>query len=214
MTNTEVELYALRHAESALNVKPHIIGGRSIETPITPKGVVQARTLGYYMLQENIIPHAVYASPAVRPRDTAKYTLEVMGIDIEPTIDDALQELDQGEWVGLNRDDIYTPERIAEIGRQGKDFKAPGGESMNEAGERMFNRVSEIADRHAEEGKVIRIFVFTHGLAIRCLASHIHNWSRKQTFDAVTPNASISRFDRLDKTWMLRYLGKAPELTS
>jgi probable phosphoglycerate mutase len=211
---TEVELYALRHAESVLNVKSHIIGGRSNETPITPKGVVQAKTLGYYILQENIIPHAVYSSPAVRAENTAKYTLEAMGLDIQPVIDDDLQEVDQGLWVGLDRRDIYTPEQIAEIDRQGKDSKAPNGESNNEAGERMFNKISEIADRHAEEGKVIRIFVFTHGLAIRCLASHIHNWTRKQTFEAVTPNTSISRFDRLDKTWMLRYLGKVPELTS
>jgi broad specificity phosphatase PhoE len=202
MHQPAIDLYVIRHAESAANASgSHLIGGRSNETPLTKKGVEQAKYLGQYLLAKGINPDFIYSSPAVRTLQTAHYALAEMGITSEPTIEDNLQELDQGLWVGRNRKDTYTEGVLANIQLLGKDFKADGGESMNEVGERMLAAISSIADRHVHESEAVTGIIFTHGVAIRCLASRIHDWSHKRTYETETPNASVSLFTRSAGEW-------------
>ncbi|MDB5185604.1 MAG: uncharacterized protein JWL85_127 [Candidatus Saccharibacteria bacterium] len=208
MTASDVELHCFRHAESEANVNWHLISGRSNETPLTPLGIDQAKALGRYLVANEILPDVVYASPAERTLQTAHYALNEMGLDIKPTTHDGLQEMDMGLWVGQPRDHVYSEAVLAEIERLGKDFKAEGGQSMNEVGEQMFRVASEVANLHADDSRTLRIFFFAHGVAIRCLASHIHNWSQTQTYEAHTPNASDSKFTMRNGMWQLNYLGK------
>lgn len=211
MIKPEIELYAIRHAECENNVNNHIVGGRSNESPLTQRGIEQAKQLGRYLLANDVTPDFVYISPAVRTRDTARFALEELGIDIDPVVEHDLQELDQGLWTGRLRTETYTPDVLAEIARQGKDFKADGGESMNETGQRMLRAASVIADRHVDDDGTQRGFMFTHGFATRCLASTINDWSHQQTFETETPNASISLFTRTSGVWKMEYIGKKPE---
>lgn len=209
MPNTE--LYLIRHAESKANTEPHIIGGRSNHSPITEKGIEQAKQLGQHFLEKDIIPTQVFASPAVRTLQTAHYTLKTMGVKLTPKIDEALQEIDQGDWVGQNRLETYNEATLQEIKRLGKDFKAPNGESMNEGGDRLFGWVDRTIDVSEEIVDDQRVFVFTHGLVTRCLASNIHDWSHAKTFEKSTDNTSYSLFVYRDGMWQLEYLGKKPE---
>lgn len=205
MNTPRVDLYVIRHAESAANASgSHLIGGRSNETPLTEKGVEQAKQLGRYLLAKGVKPDFIYASPAIRTLETAQHALAEMSITSEVLIEDGLQELDQGRWVGQNRKDTYTDEVLAQIAVLGKGFKSDGGESMNEVGERMLMAISTIADRHAAEAGTVTGVVFTHGVAIRCLASTIHDWSHKQTYETETPNASVSLFTRSVNGWRLQ----------
>lgn len=205
MHKPAIDLYVIRHAESAANASgSHLIGGRSNETPLTEKGIHQAKNLGRYLRAKDINPDFIYSSPAVRTLQTAHYALTEMGIASEPTVENNLQELDQGLWVGRNRKDTYTDEVLSTIQLHGKDFKPEGGESMNEVGERMLTAISSIADRHATESKVVTGIIFTHGVAIRCLASKIHDWSHKKTYETETANASVSVFTRTANEWSLR----------
>lgn len=206
MAEVETKLYLIRHAESVMNTQAHLIGGRSNETPLTGRGVAQALKLGSYLIKRNIRPDIIYASPAVRTLETAEFSLRTMGINKKPIIHDELQELDQGKWVGLHREEVYTEEILADIERLGKDFKGDGGESMNDVGNRMFDWATEICPPDSTEPTTI--FAYTHGLAIRCLASRIQNWSQRQTYITETPNASISLFVFRDGEWNLNYLGK------
>jgi broad specificity phosphatase PhoE len=209
MHQPAIDLYVIRHAESAANASgSHLIGGRSNESPLTEKGVEQAKYLGQYLLAKDITPDFIYSSPAVRTLQTAHYALTEMGIASEPTVDDNLQELDQGLWVGRNRKDTYTEEVLSNIQMLGKDFKSDGGESMNEVGERMLAAISSIADRHAHEGEIVTGIIFTHGVAIRCLASRIHDWSHRRTYETETPNASVSLFTRSGGEWNVQSFAK------
>lgn len=212
MSNPVINLYVIRHAESAANASgSHLIGGRSNEIPLTKKGVEQAKQLGRYLFAKGIEPDFIYSSPAVRTLQTAQYALNEMGIASEPMIEDSLQELDQGLWVGRNRDDTYTEKVLGDIALLGKDFKSDGGESMNEVGERMLTAISSIADRHAGDNEVVTGIIFTHGVAIRCLASTIHGWPHKQTYETKTPNASVSLFIRSADEWKLQSFAEKPE---
>jgi len=205
------ELYLIRHGESQMNVNSHLVGGRSNETPLTKHGVRQAQLLGEYFLANNILPTQVFASPAVRTRETAMHTLAAMDFTIEPIIATEIQEMDQGDYVGRLRSEVYTPEILSEIDRQGKAFKAPGGESMNDVGRRMLQWV-ETNIPLAPQSEIERVFVFGHGVAIRTLVATIHDWSRAKTFEAVTDNTSFTLLSNKTQHWQLEYLGATPHL--
>lgn len=200
-----------RHGESVMNTQLHLIGGRSNETPLTETGILQSKRLGAFLLENGIFPDYVHASPAVRTLETARYSLQAMGVEIEPVINDGIQELDQGKWVGRERIEIYTDDMLAEIKRLGKDFKGDGGESMNDVGERMLSRLLGQFEGYIPLKKPERHFVYTHGVAIRCLVSKILDWSQKQTYETQTDNTSMTLMVRRGGQWALEYLGKMPE---
>lgn len=204
------ELYLIRHGESD-NISSDLIDGRNNEAPLTKRGVEQSRLLGKYFLENNIIPTRVFASPAIRTVQTANITLAAMNLGIEPTIAQEIQEMDQGCYVGRLRSEVYTLEVLAEIDRQGKDFKLPNGESINDVGARMHQWVEANIPNHTGPN-IERIFVFGHGGAIKALASTIYNWSRVRTFESVTDNTSFTLFLNQDNRWLLQVLGATPHL--
>ena len=134
-----------------------------------------------------------------------------MGVDLETTIDDDLQEIDQGDWVGRNRAEMYNQATLDEIKRLGKDFKALNGESMNEGGDRAFGWMDRAIDINEAITDSERFFVFTHGLVTRCLASKVHDWSHAKTFEKSTDNTSYTLFVPREGKWQLEYLGRKPE---
>lgn len=202
------ELYFIRHGESQMNVTTHLIGGRSNHTPLTTKGVNQAQLLGNYFLKENIFPDRVFVSPAVRTLQTCQYALEPLGLDIEPIVSEEIQELDQGSYAGKERTSVYTAEVIERIKLQGKDFKLPGGESLNDVSFRMNGWLQTISSNTDVE----RTFVFGHGLAIRSLVASIYDWSHKQILETIIPNTSLTLLVRNEGNWELEFVGKVPHL--
>lgn len=209
MTKTaRTELYLIRHAETVMNTNAHLVGGRSNETPLTARGIEQAKTLGRAMLANNIIPDKVFASPAVRTRKTARYSLDEMGLDIEPTIHDDLQELSQGHAEGKPRVEIFTEAVLQNIAKVGKDFKLEGGESMNEVGQRMHDWVMQATA--GSDAEAHKYFVYTHGGAIKYLASHILGWEHAQTYQTAIDNTSVNLFVVENNICEVAYLNQNP----
>ncbi len=185
------EFILVRHAESAMNVRPDLVGGYSEFAPITPLGERQARRLGRWLANHpEYQPNVTYTSPAVRTQQTLHHILtEAQLKHHTPTLDERLRELGQGEAEGQPRAAIYTEEVVARINQELFDFKLPGGESLNEVGNRMLEWMSEAALRHPDQ----TVLVATHGLATRCLAGKIEGWEHKRIVSSSTPNVSLTR---------------------
>lgn len=207
-------LYLIRHGESKMNTNPHLVGGRSNDTPLTKHGADQAHLLGRYFFEHNILPTRVFSSPAVRTYDTARHTLRAMRSNLEITIASEIQELDQGGYVGKARTEVYTPEVLAKIDAQGKDFKLPGGESMNEVGARMWKWVSATTSTDVELDEADRTFVFSHGVAIKTLISTLYNWSHVKTYETVLDNTSFTTLINEDGSWRLEEVGAVPHMVA
>lgn len=206
MKNT-TELYLIRHAQSKINTTPDIIGGRSNETPLSSLGIRQSKKLGRALLAKGLFPDDVFCSPARRTKETAKYSLTEMGLDMTPHEEEAIQELSQGIVEGENRDEIYTDAVLEDIAQSGKDFKFEGGESMNEVGLRMSNWVFQtFAPTLPEE--LERYFVYTHGGAIKYLASHIQSWSHAKTYETEIDNTSVNLFVIENGECKVKYLNR------
>ncbi len=203
------EVYMFRHAQTVINTKPWLVGGRSNETELTLEGEEQARQLGRALLRRGIFPATVSASTATRAIATARISLAEMGLDIEPATYEEILELGQGTAEGRPRAEVYTPQVLADIERLGKDFKLQGGESMNEVGRRTLDWMDlHFTGPSAEPGPH---FVYTHGGTIKYAASLLLGWSRLQTYQTEIDNASASLFTHNGTLWHPTYLNRLPE---
>ena len=101
---------------------------------------------------------------------------------------DELLELVMGEFAGKPRAEIYTKERLDEIGRDVWNFKPPGGESQREVEERVMRVIVEIKDTH-ESGVSLVVY---HGLAIKCTLRHLLDSRPEMSRKIETENCSIS----------------------
>lgn len=195
-----MELYLIRHAESEMNARKHIISGRSNETPLTDVGRRQAELLGRRFKQSNSRFDDIYTSTAVRTRDTARIAMKYAEFSLDRLLETPeILELDQGDWVGCIRKDTYTSEVLAEMQRDPWNFSAPNGESQKDVELRMMDWIERIAVQYSAQSTIA---VFTHGVAIKCLLRGILDFPPHLTYHINIDNTSITRI-QYDTKWNL-----------
>lgn len=70
--------------------------GRRTDLPLVASGEAQARRIGDYLRQRQLVPDAVFAAPLKRSYDTARLAVEALGGDLPITIDERFNEIDYG----------------------------------------------------------------------------------------------------------------------
>ncbi len=94
-------LYFARHGETEANTTGRL-QGQSLDTPLTAKGLAQARALGQILLKEASIPLDWVSSPLGRACATMEGAREVYGLPPHGYRTDArLMEINLGDWEGL-----------------------------------------------------------------------------------------------------------------
>jgi broad specificity phosphatase PhoE len=192
MKRQATRLSFIRHGQSEGNLNSGYVNGRSNHFALSELGERQAELVGLWLRREVGTPDVVYASPAKRAMRTGEIALSAAGVSADIIIEDDVQEVDQGDWTGRLRTGVYTPEVIAKIDHEGMDFRAPGGESIRDVMCRMHDAAEIMA-----EGNV---WVFGHGLSIRCLAGAVMGWSREEILARgdVMFNTAVTQFSRDD----------------
>jgi broad specificity phosphatase PhoE len=186
-----VTIFLIRHGEGNHNLSPETIAGRASHALLTERGQQQPERLGRLLAARGLRPTKVFASPAVRTVDTATITLAAGGWDnISVTVQDDLQERSHGVWEGKPRSEAYTPVRLAQIATQQKDFKLPGGESMNEVAARGLRWLNQVAPKPTLEPQLY--FVFTHVGFIRNIVGSLSGWDHEQIHDTFVDYATVT----------------------
>lgn len=183
------EFLFVRHGETTLNTHPEIVGGRANSAPLSRRGYHQGDRIGHYFRDIRLNPDAVYSSGAIRADTTAMCALGAAGLPHQVQIDPLLQEMTHGDFEGKLRSDVYTPEALAQYQLNTMDGKLPGGESVRDVQERMWNYVMR-AHNEYPEGEIL---VFSHGLAIRALAGLILAQTKHQILGTSTDNVSLTQ---------------------
>ncbi len=199
-----LNFYFIRHAESVMNCAPHIIGGRSNETPLSERGKLEAASLGKRLVAENILFDKIYSSTAVRCRETARLVGKHMGFSlVDIVFSGELLELSQGEWQGKPRVEIYTPETVASINTDNWNFTPPNGESQRAVEERMLGFVQREVLPFYTKDRMLSLGIFTHGMAIKCLLRGIMKFTPSITYKILLDNTSITRLQYDERGWHL-----------
>lgn len=188
-------VYGIRHPESARNLEAHLVGGRSNEALVTPRGYEQMHRLGKVFLHHYQRPVAVFSSPATRTRVLAEHLAKTLSIPDGVIVHDNLQEMSQGFAEGQPRREVYTQDVLAQIALQQKAFALPGGESVNQVTDRILATLHEINDTYPDQP----VAIAGHGQALRCALGEILGWSHTDITRPTDPrymtdNVSITEF--------------------
>lgn len=159
-----MRLVLIRHAETDSNVR-HVLDSRPPGPPLNAEGVRQAARLARRLAGEPLA--AVYASVALRARQTAEAVAEVHRLEV--TVRDGLHEVDVGDLEG--RADLPAVERLIAVYRSwhagNLDVPVPGGESGRDLLDRFLPVVDKIRVDHAENETAALV---SHSAAIRLVA--------------------------------------------
>ena len=197
-----LDLYLIRHAESEMNNRSDLIGGRTNHTPLSEKGKRQATLLGRRFHDSGVFFDNFYSSTARRTVETAEIVIEQLGRSIDEVVQtQILLELDQGDWEGKPRIEIYTPEVLQAINSDNWNFTPPNGESQRTVEERMLGWVDKnLISRYKTDSTVGG---FTHGVSVKCLLRGIMGFSPKITYKITLDNTSITRLKYSETGWHL-----------
>ena len=174
-------LVLVRHGQSEWNLKNLFTGWRDVD--LTEKGVAEAREAGRKLKTQGIKFDVAFTSALKR----AQRTLDLMLTELDQTTipifkDQALNERDYGDLVGLNKDDARKKwgEEQVHIWRRSYDVAPPGGESLKDTLARALPYyVTDILPR-VLRGE--RVLVAAHGNSLRALVMVLD----KHTPDSIT----------------------------
>jgi 2,3-bisphosphoglycerate-dependent phosphoglycerate mutase len=165
---TDRLLVLVRHGQSDWNLKNLFTGWRDVD--LTEKGVAEAREAGHKLRTQGIKFDVAFTSVLKRAQRTLDLMLTELGQTTIPVFkDQALNERDYGDLVGLNKDDARKKwgEEQVHIWRRSYDVAPPGGESLRDTAARVLPYyIREILPRVLRGDRVL---VSAHGNSLRAL---------------------------------------------
>jgi len=165
---TDRLLVLVRHGQSDWNLKNLFTGWRDVD--LTEQGVKEAREAGRNLKAQGLKFDIAFTSALKRAQRTLDLMLAELGQTNIPVIkNQALNERDYGDLVGLNKDDArkkWGEEQVLKW-RRSYDIAPPGGESLKDTLARALPYyVTEILP-HVMRSE--RVLVSAHGNSLRAL---------------------------------------------
>ena len=214
------ELMLVRHAESEGNaaaarawdegLEVIEIAERDADVELSATGADQAKALGEALagLGDDDQPDAVWCSPYVRARRTARIALESAGLELPVRLDERLRDRELGVLDRLTRRGIEArhPEEAGLRTRLGKFYHRPaGGESWADVALRMRSALDDL-DR-VEDGR--RVLLVCHDAVVLVVRYICEQLTEAEVLEVAhsqpVRNVSITRLERAPdgKAWQL-----------
>ena len=205
---TDRLLVLVRHGQSDWNLKNLFTGWHDVD--LTEQGVKEAREAGRKLKAQGLKFDIAFTSALKRAQRTLDLMLAELGQTNIPVIkNQALNERDYGDLVGLNKDDArkkWGEEQVLKW-RRSYDIAPPGGESLKDTLARALPYyVTEILP-HVMRSE--RVLVSAHGNSLRALVmvldKHTPESIVKLNLDTGVPmiyrlNSDTSVREKLDLT--------------
>ncbi len=165
---TDRLLVLVRHGQSEWNLANLFTGWRDVD--LSERGVAEAREAGRRLKAEGLRFDIAFTSALKRAQRTLDLMLEELGqTDIPVLKDQALNERDYGDLVGLNKDDARKRwgEEQVHIWRRSYAVAPPGGESLRDTAARVLPYYIQEMLPRVLRGE--RVLVAAHGNSLRAL---------------------------------------------
>ena len=161
-------LVLVRHGQSEWNLKNLFTGWRDVD--LTDEGVAEAVRAGRSLKAQGLRFDVAFTSVLKRAQRTLDLMLKELGQENIPMLrDQALNERDYGDLVGLNKDDARKRwgEEQVHVWRRSYDVAPPGGESLRDTAARVLPYyIQEMLPRVLQGNRVL---VSAHGNSLRAL---------------------------------------------
>jgi 2,3-bisphosphoglycerate-dependent phosphoglycerate mutase len=175
---TDRLLVLVRHGQSDWNLKNLFTGWKDVD--LTDKGVTEAREAGRKLKAQNITFDVAFTSALKRAQRTLELMLEEMDQTKIPIIkNQALNERDYGDLVGLNKDDARKKwgEEQVHLWRRSYEVAPPGGESLRDTVARALPYYIQQILPRVLRGE--RVLVVAHGNSLRALVMVLDKHTRE-----------------------------------
>lgn len=210
---SQLEVRFIRHATGTHMANLDVVIGLCHDAELTDNGKRDAFQKGEELKRRGYVPDRVVASSAIRCMQTARFLLKGMRLDrqIEPT--EELWEMDHGPAVGQLKSDVYTPDVLAQIARDGKNFALPGGQSMNQVGRRGINWLHQQESLAARAGKSMAIMAIAHVGLITHTVGQLKNWSQAESRERLRMMDPLAETDLIYDAagWQLTSFARPPQ---
>ena len=174
-----------RHGETDWNRLGRYQG--KTDVPLNARGREQARALARALRDEPIA--AVYSSTLDRAYETAREIARLHGVEV--VRDARLDEINQGLWEGLRRDEIVLTHReIHERWLESPlDLRLPEGETLEEVRARVRQALDDILLLHAGQ----TVCIVAHSVSMAVIKHELQGMSLPDALRTLPPNASWER---------------------
>jgi 2,3-bisphosphoglycerate-dependent phosphoglycerate mutase len=175
---TERLLVLVRHGQSEWNLENLFTGWRDVD--LSKQGVAEARAAGRKLAAQGFRFDVAFTSVLRRAQRTLDLMFEELGQTGIPVFaDQALNERDYGDLVGLNKDDArrrWGDDQVL-IWRRSYDVAPPGGESLRDTAARVLPYYIQEMLPRVLRGE--RVLVSAHGNSLRALVMVLDRHSRE-----------------------------------
>src|ERR1051326_1403252 len=161
-------LVLVRHGQSEWNLKNLFTGWRDVD--LSDQGIAEAHAAGRKPKAQGFLFDLAFTSVLIRAQRTLDIMLDELGQRGIPVKEDqALNERDYGDLVGLNKDDARKRwgEEQVHVWRRSYDVAPPGGESLRDTAARVLPYYVQEILPPVLQGK--RVLVSAHGNSLRAL---------------------------------------------
>ena len=161
-------LVLVRHGQSEWNLKNLFTGWHDAD--LSEQGIAEAKAAGKRIKAKGLTFDVCFTSALTRAQRTLDLMLAEVGQTGLPiTRDQALNERDYGDLVGLNKDDARKKwgEDQVHLWRRSYAVAPPGGESLRDTGARVWPYYINRIQPHVLRGE--RVLVAAHGNSLRAL---------------------------------------------
>jgi broad specificity phosphatase PhoE len=174
-----------RHGETDWNTQGRYQGRTDV--PLNARGREQARALAFRLSAERV--DVVYSSTLERAYDTAVAIAQMHCLEVRR--DPRLDEIDQGSWEGLRRDEIALrhPAELAAWQHYPIDLRLPGGETLEEVRLRVRAALDDMMLLH--DGKVICLVA--HSVSMAVVKHELQGLTLREALANLPANASWER---------------------
>lgn len=202
-------VFIVRHGATDWNHTKRAQGHADI--PLNEEGRNHATRAARELASEEIT--AVYSSDLQRAYDTAKAIADAHGLEVHA--DPRLREIDQGEWEGLDNDEIRRRWPLL-WGPHRHYSTRPGGESPQQVRERSLAALKDAVAANPDGA----IVVVSHGGTIRWLAAEALGYDDRRSARLrgvgngaiVCLDAKVSDDGRVELSNFNRRDGNTPDL--
>jgi probable phosphoglycerate mutase len=179
----------IRHGLTPWNEQKRIQGQSDIK--LSANGITQVTK---WRLPDTLEFTTIHSSPLGRCTQTAA----LLGFS-EPTIDDALMEMNWGQWEGKQLHGLRQifDKSMRRNEARGMDFQPPGGESPRQVRQRLDGWLKKLQGENNQ-------LVFTHNGVIRAAFSLALDWDMKNDMEFKLNRNAIHLFSYQDGSLSLQ----------
>ncbi|HUG67421.1 MAG TPA: histidine phosphatase family protein [Pirellulaceae bacterium] len=155
-------MYLVRHGATANNLaNPPLLQGRGVDLELSAAGRQQAACTAELLASQDLV--AIYSSPLIRARQTAKIIAEPHGLEVQ--LVSAIEEVDVGQWEGRSWQEISQtePEPFRQFVADSANHGYRGGENMTQ----VLNRSAPVLDALMQQHLGAAITVIAHNVVNR-----------------------------------------------